>query len=468
MAGCIRMADRDPAGLSVAELTAAYRDRTLSPVEVTRHFLDRIERFNPELNAYIDVTPDLALQQAAVAEEAYASGGEVSPLAGVPVAVKDAFHVAGVVTTLGSQMHKDQIAKSDSGVVRRLRAAKAVFLGKTNVPEFCQSATTDNLLGPDSGNPWDPSRTPGGSSGGSAAAVAAGLATIAVGSDGGGSIRIPASFTGTFGLKPSPGVVSDEKGFRGMTDFVSAGPMTARVADARVLLGVLTDQRIVRGEEPRGLRIGYCANPEGRPVDTGVAVTVEQTAKTLSSLGHGVTAVDLPLEGWNDVFGPLVLEDEHRERGHLLRDHADQLTRYERSSLRAAERLDPAVVKRARDLLPSYRRRIDALFDTYDVLLTPATAVTAFSLGERPKQIDGADVDLLWGAFPFSVPFNVGGTAAASVPCGVAEGLPVGAQLVSRAGTEAFLLDVCEQLEEALGFATGPLLDQWPSGVGAS
>lgn len=200
----------------------------------------------------------------------------------------------------------------------------------------------------------------------------------------------------------------------------------------------------------------------------GVATAVQDAARVLAGLGHTVSSVDLPLDGWNDVFGPLVLEDEHRERGHLLRHHADQLTRYERSSLRAAEHLDPADVRRAHELLPAYRRRIDALFDTYDVLLTPATAVAAFPLGERPQQIEGRDVDLLWGAFPFSVPFNVGGAAAASLPCGLADGLPVGAQLVSRAGTENFLLDVCEQLEGALGFDTRAMVERWSSGVEAS
>jgi aspartyl-tRNA(Asn)/glutamyl-tRNA(Gln) amidotransferase subunit A len=174
-----------------------------------------------------------------------------------------------------------------------------------------------------------------------------------------------------------------------------------------------------------------------------------------------VEHTDLPVAGWNEVFGPLVLEDEHRERGHLLEHSADQLTRYERSSLRAALALDPADVQRAHALLPEYRRRIDSVFDTYDVLLTPVTAVPAFPLGERPTHIAGQEVDQLWGAFPFAVPFNVAGTAAASVPCGLAGGLPVGAQLVGRAGTEAFLLDVCEQLEEALAFDRTALVERW-------
>lgn len=455
------MAEPDLARLSVAELVSAYRDRSLSPVEVTRTFLDRIDSLDGELHAFVEVTRELALDQAHAAERTYAEGGVLTALTGVPVSIKDAFHIKGVVTTLGSLVHRNYVAKNDSGVVRRLRASGAVFVGKTNTAEFGQSATTDNLLGPDTANPWDPSRTPGGSSGGAAASIAAGLATIAVGSDGGGSVRIPAAFTGVVGLKPSPDVIRDEKGFRAMTDFVSAGPMASSVADTRELFGILADVPVQRSPIPPGLRVGYCPRPEGRPVDAGVTGAIEQTAGVLEALGHRVEHTDLPVEGWNDVFGPLVLDDEHRERGHLLEHSADQLTRYERSSLRAALALDPADVQRALAMLPEYRRRIDAVFDTYDVLLTPATAVPAFPLGARPTHIAGEEVDQLWGAFPFAVPFNVAGVAAASIPCGLTDGLPVGAQLVTRAGTEAFLLDVCEELEDALAFDRSALIERW-------
>lgn len=460
--------DGDLWQLPVPELLAAYRSRAVSPVEVTRTFLERIDRLDPDLHAFVEVTADLALAQAADAERQYAEGGSHSPLLGVPVSVKDAFHIKGVPTTLGSLVHEGQIAKADSGVVRRLRAAGSVFTGKTNTAEFGQSATTDNLLGPDTANPWDTTRTPGGSSGGAAASVAAGLSTVAVGSDGGGSVRIPAAFTGLYGVKPSPGLCPDEKGFRAMTDFVSPGPLARGVADARVVLGVLADRDYARRNVPGRLRVGYAPRPEDRPVDPGVVAAVASAAAALGELGHDVVETSLPLEGWAEVFGPLVLDDEHRERGHLLA-HPDRLTRYERSSLRAALDLDPASVHRAHEQLPEYRARIDALFDQFDVLLTPAVAVPAFPLGDRPTAIDGQDVDLLWGAFPFAVPFNVAGVAAASLPCGLADGLPVGAQLATRAGTEQLLLDVSEDLEEALGFDHSAVLDRWtPHGAASA
>ncbi|WP_323026498.1 amidase [Castellaniella sp.] len=452
---------KDVSLLSIAELAGSYRDRSLSPVEVAEAFFERIERHDGALHAYVETTRDLALEQARQAERAYASGKADAALAGIPVAIKDAFHVAGVRTTLGSDVYRGLVAKGDSGLVRRLRAAGAVFLGKTNTAEFGQSATTDNLLGPDTATPWDLARTAGGSSGGSAAAVAARLATVAVGSDGGGSVRIPAAFSGIFGLKPSPGLCGDEHGFRGMTEFVSAGPMTRSVADARILLGVLADARFERGADTRPLRVCYCPAPENRPVDPGVAAVVERAARVFEELGHSLEEDHPPIQGWGDIFGPLVLEEEHRERGHLLKLCPERLTRYERSALEAAIALDPDDVRRARALLPEFRARLAAFFDRYDIVLTPATAVPPFPLGERPKFIRGVAVDRLWGAFPFTAPFNVGGVAAAAVPCGLAGGLPVSVQIVARAGEERLLLDAAQDLEEAVGFDRGPLDSMW-------
>jgi aspartyl-tRNA(Asn)/glutamyl-tRNA(Gln) amidotransferase subunit A len=183
----------------------------------------------------------------------------------------------------------------------------------------------------------------------------------------------------------------------------------------------------------------------------------------MASLGHEVVEIDLPVDGWNDVFGPLVLEDEHRERGHLLEHSPELLTRYERSALRAALSLDAAETHRAQELLPRYRRRIDELLTSYDIVLTPSVAVPAFPLGHRPETIDGQPVDQLWGAFPFAVPFNVAGVPAASLPCGLVAGLPVGVQLISRSGTEQRLLDVSEQLEEALPFDRSAVVERWSS-----
>lgn len=443
------MSDREVWRWSADALLAAYREGELDPVEVTDVFLERIGWLDERLHAFVTVTEELARSQATAARQRIRQG-DPAPLLGVPVSIKDVFHVAGVVTTLGSLVHRESVSPRDSGAVRRLRQAGAVFVGKTNTAEFGQSATTENLLGPATRNPWDPERTPGGSSGGAATSVAARMAVMAVGSDGGGSIRIPAALTGLFGFKPSLHLCPDEDGFRAMTDFVTPGPISMTVSDARRLLGVMADSEFVRSA-PGTLRIGFCERPEGRPVDGGVAAAVREVARLLEELGHRVEQVDLDLSGWNEAFAPLVLHDEGRERGHLL-SHPELLTEYERTSLLRAVQLDGDDVESARAALTFYRARIDGLLSTFDLLLTPTTAVPAFPLGTRPRTIDGQPVDKLWGPFPFAVPFNVAGVPAASIPCGLLDSLPVGAQLVTRSRNEGTLLDVCEDLEEALGF----------------
>lgn len=460
------MADAAPVYWSIRQLTESYRAGVLTPSEVVEDVLQRIARVDDELHAYVTVTADLAREQAAEATAAYRRG-ESGPLLGVPVSVKDVFHVRGVPTSLGSLVHEGQVAKADSGVVQRLRAAGAVFTGKTHTAEFGQSATTENLLGPDTGNPWDAGRTPGGSSGGAAASVAAGMASVAVGSDGGGSVRIPAAFCGLVGLKATVDRCLDERGFREMSDFVGPGPLAWRVCDARRVFGVLSGGDaggVGRGEVgASGVKVAWAPRPEGRPVESGVSERVASVAGLLRSRGHEVGERDLPLSGWNEIFAPLVLEEEHRERGHLLSD-PDRLTRYQRASLRGARDLDVGVVEAARGALREYRARIAALFDEVDVLLMPTTATAAFPLGQRPRSVDGESVGSLWGAFPFAAPFNVAGTPAITVPCGVVGGLPVGAQLVAASGREGLLLDLAEQVEAACGFDVSPVVRRWSGG----
>lgn len=320
------------------------------------------------------------------------------------------------------------------GAVRRLREAGAVFVGKTNTPEFGQSATTENLLGDGCRNPWNPSRTAGGSSGGGAVSVAVGMASLALASDGGGSIRIPAAFCGLFGIKPTFGLVEDEDGFLGMTDFACPGPVARRVADARIFLAVLARARFARRHIEKTLRVAWCPRPEGRPVDRRVSALTLAAAETLASLGHEMEEVELPVDGWQEIFRILVLADEWRFRGELYATAADRLTDYERKTLEAAEPLAPAQIAEARQALGEYRARFADFFEAYDLIVTPTTATVTFPLGRRPRTIAGEAVDRLWGAFPFTPMFNVAGCPAASVPCGLVEGLPAGIQLIAPAG----------------------------------
>ncbi|WP_423915638.1 amidase [Candidatus Poriferisodalis sp.] len=383
--------------------------------------------------------------------DAYRSGN-AGPLASVPVSINDAFHIEGHVTTLGSFAHASDVARHDSGAVRRLRRAGAVFVGKTNVSEFCQSATTDNLLGPDTANPFDPRRTAGGSSGGAAASVASGTCTGGLGSDGGGSIRIPASFCGLVGFKPTYGTIDDDGGFRAFSPFISAGPLVRCVADARSLHSALSADGTGTNDAPAGRgrrRIAWCPKPEGRPIDADVGDVVAAAVTRLAACGHEVSPTELDFGGWEEIFGPLVLAEEGERRGHLL-GGPDELTWYHRRSLVAAEHLDLRVVTAARSALARYRERLDRYFCDYDVIVTPATATTAFELGCRPTAIAGEPVSRLWGAFPFAVPFNVSGHPAVVLPAGFVDGLPVAIQLIGRHGGDTELLSLAEQLETEL------------------
>lgn len=444
----------------LAELLQAFATRDLSPVEVTQAMLERIERLDGELHSYVRTTPQIALAQARAAERAYRGGGGRRPvLLGVPMSIKDLFDVAGEPTTLGSLVYGDEAA-ADSQPVARLREAGAVFLGKSNTAEFGQSATTENRLGPGCGNPWDPARTAAGSSGGAAAGVGAGLASVALGSDGGGSIRLPASMCGLFGHKPTYGLIPSEGRFQAMTAFVCPGPLARRVADARLLMEACTGTGFPRGEV-RSARIGWCAAPQGHPVEPGVRAATSAAVARIEDLGHRVDEISLPVDGWLDAFGPLVLADEKRYRGHLLADHADQLTDYARKSIQAAEAVTAADVESALARQAEIRARVEALFGTYDFIVTPTAASVAFPLGRRPTEIDGQAIDTLWGPFPFTAPFNVTGSPAASLPCGLADGLPVGLQIVGPTGGDQAVLDFCEMLEEALAFPMEAMEQRW-------
>lgn len=454
------MADDDYLFWSVRELLDAYRARAISPVEVVHQAFERIAALDDQLHSYLSETPDIALEQARAAEQIYRDGTPLSPLLGVPISIKDLFDVRGAVTTLGSRLYGNKVATADSEPVAALRAAGAVFLGKTNTAEFGQSATTDNLLGPACGNPWDPSRTSGGSSGGAAASVAAGLATAALGSDGGGSIRIPAAMCGLFGLKPTFSELAEDEVFKAMSPFVCAGPLARTVDDARRLLAVQLGRDIVHGERGRRHRIAWSPAPLGHAVDPGVRQVTSEAVKVLERLGHRVEEVNLPLEGWVDAFGPLVLNDERRYRSHLL-DRRDDLTFYARVAIERGAKVSADDIAAARSMHEEIRRRVATLFDSFDFIITPTMACLPFPLGERPTVIDGVKVDSLWGPFPFAAPFNVSGSPAASVPVGLANGLPVGLQVVAPNDAEGALLDFCEDFEGELPSTLEQMRSRW-------
>ena len=446
----------------IERLLESFRRREVSPVELTTLILDRINYFNKDLNSYLTITPELALEQALYAQNRYLIDGDaLPPLLGVPTSIKDLFDVRGVVTSLGSRVFGKSEAEADSLPVALLREAGSVFLGKSNTAEFGQSATTDNLLGPECRNPWDPTKTSGGSSGGAAASVGAGLASFALGSDGGGSIRIPAAMCGLFGIKPTFARAPESETFHGMTAFVGSGPITRTVADGRLVLSVLLKRELRRG--PRGVRhrIAWCGAPEGHPVAPGVRQRSERVIQSLIDAGHVIEEVTLPLQGWSDAFGPLVLKDEGRYRQHLLEYDGDQLTFYARKAIEASRRITDADVASAMSIRREVQRRVAEMFRTYDFIVTPTLATTAFPVVERPETIDGVPVDTLWGPFPFTAPFNVSGSPAATVPVGLVDEMPIGLQVVGPHNDEASVLDFCEDIEDMVAFRFEELKNRW-------
>lgn len=459
--------------MSAAELAEAIRARRVSPVEVTEAVLARIERLNPRLNAYCTVTAGAALEAARAAEQALARGSAPGPLHGVPVSIKDTILTAGVRTTRGSKLYADYVPAEDAPVVERLKAAGAIILGKTNTPEFGWKGVTDNALFGPTRNPWNLERTPGGSSGGAAAAVAAGLGPLAIGTDGGGSIRIPAAFTGIVGLKPSFGLVPAYPPSPAES-LSHVGPMARTVRDTALLLDVLAgpDERDrtslpplgVRFEEAlagdlRGLRVAWSRDLGYAVVEPEVAALAEQAARRFIELGCVVEEAQPgfpdPYDAWSVLFYAgigAMLEDQPPG----WRDVVDpELVR----TVDAARPLAAFDYARAGFVRAALWDRLRRFFERYDLLLTPALAVTAFPVGlNAPEQIAGQPATgLRWS--PFTYPFNMTGQPAISVPCGwTAEGLPAGLHIIGRRFADALVLRAAAAFE-----ALQPWAARWPA-----
>ena len=450
-------------------LAELVRTRRISPVELTAHFLERAEAHNPQLNAYITVAADQAMEAARTAEAAVASGEELGPLHGVPVAIKDLNVTRGIRTTRGSPLFKDWVPEEDDIPVERIRAAGAIILGKTNTPEFGWKGTTENPLTDPCRNPWDRARTSGGSSGGAGSALAAGLCPLANGSDAGGSIRIPASFCGVYGMKPTAGRVPiSYQGPGGWQSISQNGPMTNNVRDAALLLTTLAgpdprDALCIQESPPdflaalesptlQGLRVAWSPTLGGCPVDPEVQRVTARAVQELGELGAEVEeqAPDIDPERMVRVWSVLALTDLAINLGPMLKDHGQMLTPALLNWVTQASTWPATHYSMALRDLEWHRRRTERFFQEYDLLLTPTMAVPAFPIDEPPEVIDGQPVDSRWGFTPFCSPFNLSGHPAASIPCGfTTEGLPVGLQIVGPKGADATVLSASAAYEAA-------------------
>ena len=439
----------------------------VSSVELTEMFLQRIESLNPRLNAYLTVTREEALAAASKADRSRARGESLGPLHGVPVSIKDLELTRGIRSTMGSLAFKDYVPEEDSLVVERVKAAGAVILGKTNTPECGFSGTTENRLGDAARNPWNPERTPGGSSGGAGAAVAAGLCTMATGSDGGGSIRIPCSFTGTYGIKPGQGRVPRAGGVGrpGYNTFSQSGPMTRTVADSALLLQVLAgpdvrDPGCVKAEPPDfleglegglpGLRVAWSPDLGYAPVDGEVAGATAAAARVFEELGCSVDEPGVTVEDPFPAFWDLFAIGGFTAYGHLLDDHGDDLTDYVLETIEHGSTRSVVDYSRALLRVQELQAQMAELFRTYDLLLTPTTAVPGFPVGENPAIIGGQPVMPFFGYTPFAFPFNMTMQTAANAPCGFSsDGMPIGLQIVGRRGEETTVLRASAAFERA-------------------
>ena len=464
--------------LSAAEMAEKVRRRQVSPVELVEAHLRRIERLEPKLNAFVTVDADRARQQAKAAESAITRGSQLGLLHGVPVTIKGSIDVAGLPVEAGTRLRAGCIAETDAPVVARLRAAGAIILGNTNTPELLMAYETDNLLKGRTNSPWDLERTPGGSSGGEAAAIAARCSAGGVGSDGGGSIRVPAHFSGITGLKPTPGRIPGTQHFPPCTGPFAltgvVGPMARTVNDLKTLFEGMAGPDIgdpsaapvpVRwpgDADLRRLRIGYFEDDGRTPVTPETRKAVQTAVAALKQQGFEVVpfrpeGLEQARQLWWKLFGlagalvlgPLVAGRD-ADLSPILREFKAVV---DAEPPLTAEGLMFALL--GRDQL---RAQFLAQMERFPLLLCPVCAVPAFRHRERTWQVDGKRVQYL-DAMSYSQWFNLLGNPGASVPVGRSpEGLPIGVQIVGRPWEEEIVLSVAGKIEEICGVFPAPPL----------
>jgi Asp-tRNA(Asn)/Glu-tRNA(Gln) amidotransferase A subunit family amidase len=446
-----------------------FAERSLSPLEFARMLLARVER-HAGLGAFITVFPELLLEQAAAAEAAYARGEAGAPLLGLPVSVKDTVFTKGQRTTLGSRLFQDHVPETDAVAAEQVKKAGAIIFAKSNTPEFAMNRRTMNLVAREALNPWDRTRTTGGSSGGAGAATAAGLGPLAVGTDGGGSIRIPSAFNGVFGLLPSRGRVPCGAG-PFLTPTSGIGPMTRDVRDAALLLQAMAcvDERdpLTARTPPgdylgelevgvKGVRIAW--SPDlGRvePEEPEIVDLCHSAAQVFRELGADYSEPAIRLEDPHDPMEPdpeYSREQMERYFRAIMPDHDNPFTwaaklpreEYQKLSIYIRDRSDrPNELDYALSILPEVRyrakTRLEDLFSRIDLLACPTIARRAFVCGRENVTP--------WQYTAYTHLVNVSGYCAASVPAGFHRGMPIGLQLIGRPGDEALVLRAARAFE---------------------
>lgn len=467
------------ADLGVAELVRRTTSGEATSAEILEACLERIEQRDPGLNAFSVVLAEEARVEAASRDAALAAGETPGPLHGVPIGIKEEIDVAGCVTTFGGRSNSTPAA-ADGEVVRRLRDAGAVIIGKTRMPEFGQWPFTESEDGGYTRNPWNPEHTPGGSSGGTAVAVAAGMVPIAIGGDGGGSIRIPSACCGLFGLKPERGRVTTSPLPHLWWGLGTVGPLARSVVDSAIVYDVLRgslDGDMFRAAEPSmsfteaartepgRLRIGWSTKSaiKGIRPHASHVQAVRETAQLLTDLGHDVREVDPRYPDTTLAFVPQFFAGVRTEAEAV--EHYDRLEKRTRETYRLGSWVRPGVIRKALKAGERIAAKADRIFADIDVLLTPTIA-------HRPRKVGALDrggtVTAALRAQPMIAHcalWNVTGHPAAAVPAGVGEdGLPLSVQLVGRRSDETTLLSLSAQIETARPWTMPVIEDAMPEG----
>ena len=449
------------------ELAAMIRRRELKPSELMTATIERVEATNPKLNAFVALRSDAAMADARELDEKIARNQEVGPLAGLPLGVKDLEDVEGLPTTHGSRAFKDLMPKRDSVQVARLKAAGAIVIGKTNAPEFGYTAFTKNPLFGPTRNPWNLERTPGGSSGGSSAAIAGGIVPLATGSDGGGSIRIPACYVGCYGLKPSFGRIPNDPalGMQQWNDTAVVGALTRTVRDTAIFMDVAMGYHPVDPDSlphpgisyaatlerlPKKLRIAFHPN-FGRIVQRDVSREVEKAVAVFKDMGHEISILsDTPPEtgaAWQRLGGSQALA----QLWEYIDPRREDFGRSFLSGTESAKHLSWRHYGEAYRTRLQFNEWIRGIFERFDLLLTPTLPTEAFSAkGPMPSEIDGKKLASPLEAVVFTYPINLSGHPAASVRAGLTDnGLPCGLQIVAERHRDDLVLQASYAYEQA-------------------
>jgi len=453
--------------LPASELLELYRGKALSPVDVTRACLDRIADLNPKLNAYCLVDEESAMAAARASEARWQKGKPAGRVDGIPTAIKDLILTTGWPTLRGSHtIVSDQPWTKDAPCVARLREHGAVLIGKTTTPEFGWKGVTDSPLTGITRNPWNPNMTPGGSSGGSAAAVATGMAALSIGTDGGGSIRIPCGFTGLFGIKPTFGRVPAWP----LSPFGTVshvGPMTRTVTDSALMLGVISepdyrdwyalpqdmrDYRVGLESGVRDLRVAYSKDMGYVSVDAQVGVLVDRAVHVFEDLGARVERIDPGFsDPWN-CFTRTWYAGAANLAKKLSPQQRDQLDPGLREIIEQGDSFSLDDYLQSQNERGELGYQMKCFHRDYDLLLTPSLPIPAFPAGqETPDQM----LTQRWSNWtPFTYPFNLTGQPAASIPCGLTpSGLPAGLQIIADKYNDALVLQASYAFESAQPWA---------------